>query len=93
MRKQADYCQYGAKLHQVYIGLFDYLYQKDKSQFADGKAAGHLHLTTLLNDVGHFDKALALCKHAMAHQLSDGTITGFEGRIGRIEKAKLKAQP
>ena len=90
MRKQADYCQYGAKLQQDYLGLFDKLYQQDKSPFVDEKAAGHLHLATLLNDVGQFDQAISICQHALTHQLSDGTITGFEGRLVRIEKAKLK---
>ncbi len=50
-----------------------------------------MHLSTLLNDTGMFDKAIEVCQKAITYGLSDGTVTGFEGRISRIEKAKAKA--
>jgi hypothetical protein len=48
-------------------------------------------MSTLLNDNGEFDAAIAICKTAIKHDVSDGTVTGFEGRVTRIDKAKAKA--
>ncbi|MGS0728874.1 hypothetical protein ACVBKF_21935, partial [Shewanella sp. 0m-11] len=58
---------------------------------AEVKGTGMMHLSTLLNDNGDFDSAISICKTAIEYGLADGTVTGFEGRITRIEKAKAKA--
>ena len=93
MRKQADYCQYGAALQLTYLELYRSLHQQHVAQknTDDIKAPAFMQLSTLLNDVGQFDEALKVCQQALVYQLTDGTVTGFEGRIKRIEKAKAKA--
>ncbi|QYJ78600.1 hypothetical protein [Shewanella acanthi] len=85
-RKTPDYLHYGANLSSQYLALFH-----DVSAEAELKTTGFMHLATLLNDTHAFDKAIALCKQALALGLTDGTVTGFEGRINRIEKAQAKA--
>ena len=93
MRKQADYCQYGAALQLTYLEVYRSLHQQHVAQknTDDIKAPAFMQLSTLLNDVGQFDEALKVCQQALEYQLTDGTVTGFEGRIKRIEKAKAKA--
>ncbi|MCL1112033.1 hypothetical protein L2703_00180 [Shewanella basaltis] len=93
MRKQNDYCQYGAKLELTYLDLFRAVYQQQVAHdgASDLKAPAFMQLSTLLNDTGQFEKAISVCQQAIEYQLTDGTVTGFEGRINRIEKAKAKA--
>jgi hypothetical protein len=86
-RKLAEYANYGAGLSSAYIELFASL----KSPSSE-KGVGFMHLSTLLNDTGLFDEAITVCQKATSYGLSDGTVTGFEGRIVRIEKAKAKSQ-
>lgn len=43
---------------------------------------------TLLAERGDFEKAIAVCQAAIAYGLQDGTKSGFEGRIKRIQKAR-----
>ncbi|MCL1067512.1 hypothetical protein L2735_11955 [Shewanella olleyana] len=90
LRKQAEYCQYGAQLTEIYLSVYEQ-YQQDNKVVADEKGPGFMQLSTMLNDTKQFDQAISLCQKALAYQLSDGTVTGFEGRIKRIEKAKSKA--
>jgi hypothetical protein len=92
MRKQSDYCQYGAALKVAYLDLFRVVYQQhvanDNAQ--DIKAPAFMQLSTLLNDIGEFGQAISVCQQAIEYHLTDGTVTGFEGRINRIEKAQAK---
>lgn len=85
-RKQAEYVNYGAGLTSAYLELFSSL----KSPSSE-KGVGFMHLSTLLNDAGLFDEAISICQKATSYGLNDGTVTGFEGRISRIEKAKTKS--
>lgn len=89
-RKSADYLNYGAQLAQPYILLFRAVCT-EQGKNVELKTSGFLHLTTLLTDTEAFDAAIALCREALTLGLSDGTVTGFEGRISRIEKAQTKA--
>ncbi|NKF52215.1 hypothetical protein G3R49_16760 [Shewanella sp. WXL01] len=89
MRKQADYCQFGADLAQGYIDSYDQLNKAGDK--ADTKSLVHMHLATLLTDTAKFSQAIEVCQQALSHKLTDGTVTGFEGRINRIEKAQAKA--
>lgn len=41
---------------------------------------------TLLTEDGDFDRAIEVCKTAIAYDLVDGTKSGFESRIDRIRK-------
>ena len=92
-RKQSVYVEYGAGLSKRYSALFTVYFAETKATNPETevKGIGLMHMSTLLNDNGEFDAAIALCKTAIKHGVSDGTVTGFEGRITRIEKAKAKA--
>ncbi|MEZ9198936.1 hypothetical protein AB4135_12805, partial [Shewanella sp. 10N.286.54.B9] len=87
-RKQSEYVAYGASLAEQYVSLFTRYLAEAKT---DVKGIGLMHMSTLLNDNGEFDAAIAICNTAIKQGVSDGTVTGFEGRITRIEKAKAKA--
>ena len=89
-RKSAEYLAYGAALHGLYLALFQSA-NAEKPKDLELKTPGFMQLATLLNDTQDFDKAIALCQEAIKLGLTDGTVTGFEGRISRIEKAQAKA--
>ncbi|MEI6860045.1 MAG: hypothetical protein V5788_09745 [Shewanella sp.] len=85
-RKQTQYREYGVALLPYYLSLFAVL-----EPSSSHKGLGFMHLSTLLNDCGEFDSAIDVCRKAIEYGLNDGTVTGFEGRITRIEKAKAKS--
>ncbi|MCS6180253.1 MULTISPECIES: hypothetical protein [Shewanella] len=89
-RKSADYLNYGAQLAEEYVALFQ-VASAEQGKDTELKSSGFLHLATLLNDTQAFDAAIVICRKALELGLSDGTVTGFEGRINRIEKAQAKA--
>ncbi|MCU8044935.1 MULTISPECIES: hypothetical protein [unclassified Shewanella] len=89
-RKSADYLNYGAQLAEEYIALFQAA-SAEQGKDTELKSSGFLHLATLLNDTQAFNAAIVICRKALELGLSDGTVTGFEGRINRIEKAQTKA--
>lgn len=88
-RKSPEYLAYGAALHGLYLALF-HSANAEKPKDLELKTPGFMQLATLLNDTQDFDKAIALCQEAIKLGLTDGTVTGFEGRISRIEKAQAK---
>jgi len=45
------------------------------------------YITILVED-GCYEKAISICKTALTFGLGDGTKTGYEGRINRIEKMR-----
>lgn len=50
------------------------------------------HLATVYSEDGNYDRAIDICKMALSYDLHDNTQSGFEGRIERIKKKKLKNQ-
>ena len=55
------------------------------------------YLATILAEKGEYDQAVAVCQKAISFGLSDGTKSGYEGRIKRIrliqERAKAQGHP
>jgi len=47
---------------------------------------------TVLAEDGEYDKAIEACKIAISYQLTDGTESGYEGRIERIKKEMKGAE-
>ncbi|MCE9786591.1 hypothetical protein [Shewanella chilikensis] len=92
-RKNSKYLQLGQEYDTAYSALFAASREKvlSKSPKAEFKGIGFMQLSTLCSDAGRFDAAIALCNKAIEYGLQDGTVTGFEGRIKRIEKARDKA--
>lgn len=50
------------------------------------------HYAAVLTDSGQYDEAIAVCQQALAYGLKDGTKTGYQGRLERIEKLQAKHQ-
>jgi hypothetical protein len=48
------------------------------------------HYSSLLVELGKFDRAIEVCELASSYGISDGTKSGCEGRIARIEKARAR---
>lgn len=46
------------------------------------------YYATLLTERGDFEKAINVCQAAIKYGLKDGTKSGFDGRIKRIQKAQ-----
>ena len=46
------------------------------------------HFATLLTEDGDYEYAIKVCKVAINYGLHDGTQSGFEGRIEKIEKKR-----
>ncbi len=92
-RKSQQYLIYGYSLTASFVSSFtQYLsYRTDQGIETELKGTAFMQLATLAQDNGNFDHAIEICNTALANELSDGTVTGFEGRIKRIEKAKIKA--
>ena len=44
------------------------------------------YYSTLLSELGDFEKAIKVCETAISFGLHDGTKSGFQGRIDRIKK-------
>jgi hypothetical protein len=42
--------------------------------------------------IGRYDLAIKVCSEAIAKGLKDGTKSGFEGRLRRLERESQKAQ-
>ena len=92
-RKSQQYLIYGYSLADQFIESFQqYLAYRTENNITTAlKGTAFMQLATLAQDNGNFDDAIEICNQAIANKLSDGTVTGFEGRIKRIEKAKEKA--
>ncbi|KFZ36750.1 hypothetical protein HR45_14090, partial [Shewanella mangrovi] len=93
-RKNAPYLQLGAQLAPQYQKVFaaSRELQLSRDPKAEFKGVGFMQLSTLCADSGEFAKAISLCQAAIGYGLQDGTVSGFEGRIQRIEKARDKAK-
>lgn len=51
------------------------------------------YYATVLTEDNEFEKAIKVCRMAMAYGLNDGTKSGFEDRIARIKKKAQKGNP
>lgn len=90
-RKEPEYKALFLQYARLHIGEYPDLSPDLKIQH-DGMVLGtptFQNLSTVLAEEGHFDEAIKVCKLAMAYGLEDGTKSGFEGRIKRIEKKRL----
>ncbi|MBM7071206.1 hypothetical protein JQC92_04005 [Shewanella sp. 202IG2-18] len=92
-RKSQQYLIYGYSLASEYEKAFEqYLAYRSENKIESViKGTAFMQLATLAQDNGNFEQAIEVCNKAIDHELTDGTVTGFAGRIKRIEKAKEKA--
>lgn len=83
--KMATEC---ARVAEIHLAEFQQIAPVLKAEF-DGelpRVSTFQHYATLLTDTGDFDRAVWVCELAKCYGLSDGTKSGFDGRIARIRK-------
>lgn len=92
-RSQSELSHFGASLAPHYASFFTQNLDSMTTTASDihKKGSGFMQMATMLSDEKKFEQAIEICQLALAHKLTDGTQTGFAGRIKRIEKAQAKA--
>lgn len=85
----AQKCQEVAEIH---INEFPKISAALKREYGDPlpRVTTFQKYATLLTEMREFDRAVEVCKSAIAFRLDDGTKSGFEGRIARIRKKAAK---
>jgi len=80
------------ELAQAYIMEFSDMKEAVFEKLGDAPkvVAIFKQLAILFEEDHEYENAIEVCQNAMAHGLSDGTKTGYEGRLERLAK-KLKA--
>jgi hypothetical protein len=58
----------------------------DKNNTGLPRVSTFQHYSTLLTELGEFEKAISVCELAISFGLDDGTKGGYESRIERINK-------
>jgi hypothetical protein len=71
-----------------YIDIFGELFEPLKVELGKDvyRNAVFKQMAIALDEDGEYDEAVAVCRTAMEYKLHDGTKTGFQGRIARIQK-------
>lgn len=76
---------------ELHIREFPDLMESLKEQFGIlPRVPTFQYYATLLTERGEFEKAIFVCKTAIAYGLLDGTKSGFEGRIMKIQKSQAR---
>lgn len=73
---------------QRYLALFPQLFPALKAELGENARTIPVfkQMAIALDEEGDYDGAIAVCRTAMEYEMDDGTKTGFEGRIRRIQK-------
>lgn len=74
-----------AQLHQSIFPAIVGAFKSSAGGVPPGLPIFRLHSTVLTED-RKFEEAIAVCNFALQYKVHDGTKSGFEGRIKRIEK-------
>lgn len=84
-------CRRVAEIHLSEFSDIAPALKKDMGGFLP-RVSTFQHYATVLTEDGEFDRAVEVCEQAMEYGLDDGTKTGFEGRINRIQRKAKKAR-
>lgn len=91
LRKEEKYKNLCLKFSETHLEEFHLLTQKLKDDF-DGsipRVTTFQYYSTLLTELGEYEKAIKTCEMAVSYGLDDGTKAGFQGRIARIKKKMI----
>lgn len=88
---RAKFLQY-AKLHLAEFPRLAPALKRDLQTDTLPRVPTYQMLATVLTEDGAFEEAIDVCREAIKLGLSDGTKSGFEGRIARIEKKRRTGQ-
>ena len=83
-----------ARISEMHLAEFQQLAPALKAEF-DGclpRVPTFQNYATLLTEQGDFAHAVWVCELALSYGLSDGTQSGFKGRIARIRKSQVAQQ-
>ncbi len=71
-----------------YIALFPELFPALKDELGENvhQIPVFKQMAITLGEDGDYDGAVAVCRTALDYDMNDGTRTGFEGRIARLQK-------
>jgi len=86
-RKMRDLCKTVSELHMREFRRIAPSLRKDMGGSLP-RVTTFQHYATVLTEDGEYDKAIDVCQKAISFGLHDGTQSGFEGRIARIEKKR-----
>ena len=91
-RSDPELAQTCARVAETHIAEFPQIAGPLKKE-SDGvlpRVPTFQHYAALLAEQTKFDRAIEVCEIALRFGLNDGTKTGFEGRIKRIQKMRIK---
>lgn len=84
-RKDISYHEVAISLALVFL---DTVASLDTASKKELKGKEFMQLAMLLAETSKPELAIKVCHKALSYGLTDGTVSGFEGRIERIEKLK-----
>lgn len=90
--KCIHYCKEDIKITPQVLNLmksdkmFKHYNEEGKLVFTPPRFPSFQRLAIIYDSQGKYQEAINVCKKAIKHNLKDGTKTGFEGRIKRLEK-------
>lgn len=88
LRKEEKYKNLCLKFSEKHLEEFHLLTQSLKDEF-DGsipRVTTFQYYSTLLTELGEYEKAIKTCEMAISFGLDDGTKGGYHGRIDKIKK-------
>lgn len=86
-RRMRDLCKQISELHIQEFRRIAPALRKDMGGILP-RVTTFQHYVTVLTEDGEYDKAIEVCRNAIAFGLHDGTKSGFPGRIARINKKR-----
>lgn len=92
LEKCIEYCKEDIKIAPKVLNLmkrdeaFKYYNEAGKLVFTPPRFPSFHRLAIIYENQGKYDDAIKVCEKAIQLNLKDGTKTGFEGRIKRLEK-------
>jgi len=93
-RKDQEMRRICKEIGEKHLSEFPSIAQPLKKEFENifPRVTTFQHLATVYSEDGNYDRAIDICKIALSYDLHDNTQSGFEGRIERIRKKKVKHQ-
>lgn len=94
LRKEEKYKNISINFSEKYIDEFPQFIQPLKTKFGESlpRISVFQNYSTLLMELGEYEKAIKACEFAISYDLKDGTKGGFQDRILRINKKMLSSK-
>jgi hypothetical protein len=88
LREKEDYKNLSLKYSEMHLNEFKEIAVALKEDMNGilPRITTFQNYSTLLTEIGEYDKAITVCEMAISYNLSDGTKSNYQGRIDRIKK-------